>query len=168
MAKTAERRASKTAAPVVESPPEAGPELRFALDAGAIEARGREAVTVIESRLCQASRDKAKPSKTGKRAGFADLRKLVRRHCQDDPEFLGPRLSVVETAFRLLLLAPKEPVSLSALHEQLSQLWMTSPWPRHVSVESLGRMLLHDTYYGIVETEGRDEKAGQGSAVPTG
>ena len=156
-----EMRAVKSGASAAESPPETGPKLGFALDARAIEARGREAATVIESRLCPASRDKVKPSKAGKKPGFADLRKLVRRYCQDAPEFLTPYLPVVETAFRLLLLTPREPVLLTTLHEQITRLWMNSPWPRSVSIGSLERMLLHDTYYGIVEV-----KADQDAATP--
>ena len=153
------KRSISKAASEVQVSPEAGPELRFAIDPAVIEARGREATVVLESRLCKACRAEVKSSKTTKKVQFADLRKLIRQHCQNDPEFFTPHLSIVETAFRLLLLAARDPVSLGALHERITQLWMDSPSPRHISAEDLGRMLLHDAYYGIVEVKPVEAKA---------
>ena len=141
-----------------ESESQEEPELRFALDPRAMEARGVEAATVLGSRLCEASRAKIKSPQTAQKMQFADLRKLIRQNCHDDPEFLSPNLPVVETAFRVLLIAPKEPVPLSVLHDQIARIWSESSWPRHISAESLARVLLHDTYYGVVGVKS-EEKA---------
>ena len=58
---------------------------------------------------------------------------------------------MLEAAFRLLLIAPEDEVPLSALHAQLTQLWVNALRPQAVSPEALARVLRYDTRYGVVE-----------------
>ena len=148
--------------PREESALEEHEEPRYALDPQVIEARGRVATALVESRLCTASREKRKAGQGTLKAKFAALRKLLRDNCQRDTEYLHSQLPIMETAFRLLLIAPREPVALSTLHEQVDELWSNSTWPRHISAEALARVLSHDDYYGIVEVtpEGKDKGKG--------
>ena len=121
----------------------------FAIDPKRIEAFGRSVAIVVGDRLCEGARAKLKPGDWRTRP-FKELRKLVRDHCVNDPEYLSAQAPVLEAIFRLLLVMPEEPVSLSELHAQVTRLWMTSPWPRHITVEALGQVLARDSYYGIV------------------
>ncbi len=140
-----------TAGPREESASEEHDGPRYALDPQLIEANGRVATTLLESRMCEASREKRKASQGTLASQFAALRKLIRDNCQRDAEYLHSQLPVMETAFRLLVIAPLEPVALSTLHGQIDELWSDSTWPRHISAEALGRVLGNDDYYGIVE-----------------
>jgi hypothetical protein len=145
-----------TTKPKDESSTEEYQEPRFAIDLKTIEAQGRMPTVILASRMCAASKAKLKSPEAVHEMSFAQLRKLIRQNCRKDPEYLSPHLPVMETAFRILLASPKEPVSLSALHDQITQLWIGLPWPRQISIESLARVLSHDSYYGMVVVEEKD------------
>ena len=130
---------------------QAEPEISYVIDHQVIEARGRSATALVRSRLCEASKSKLRSGQSLHTMGFQALRRLVRQHCREDPDYLNPNLPVMEVAFRILLATQKEPVPLSEIHWQLSRIWMDAPWPRHITPEGLARVLAHDTYYGVVE-----------------
>ena len=122
----------------------------YTIDPQAIEAHGRMVSTMIESRLCDGGRAKLKSPDALQTMKFAQIQRLLRQQCSSDPEFLNPQMPVMEAAFRLLLTSTEDSVPLELLHGQITQLWMDSPWPRHISIESLARVLAHDQYYGVV------------------
>ena len=133
---------------------EAAPETvepSFAIDPKRIEAFGRSVAVIVGDRLCEGARAKLKPGNWRNRS-FKELRKLVRDQCAEDNDYLSAQAPVLEAVFRLLLVMPEEPVSLSELHIQLTHLWMTSPWPRHITIEALDQVLARDNYYGIVRS----------------
>jgi hypothetical protein len=136
------------------SPEVSGTEIQerfFAINPNAIEAAGRSVNALLSSRLCEASRAKLKSSDAWKTMKFRELRRLIKQNCVTDPEFFNPQFSVMEMSFRILLTHPKDPLSLTQLHYEIMHVWMESSWPRHIDIASLGRVLTHDTYYGVVE-----------------
>jgi hypothetical protein len=130
--------------------PEEQPMPAYTIDPHAIEAHGRMISTMIESRLCDGGRAKLKSPDALQTMKFVQIRRLLRQHCSNDPAFLNPQMPVMEAAFRFLLMSSEDSVPLELLHGQIAQLWMDSPWPRHISIESLARVLAHDQYYGVV------------------
>ena len=131
-------------------------EPRYIIDPQRIEDRGRAASALLESRMCAESREKLGSRFETARSDFAELRRLIRDNCQLDANYLHSHLPIMETAFRLLLIAPREPVVLSTLHGQIDDLWSSAPWPRQISAKALARILGSDGYYGIVEVGSRD------------
>ena len=122
----------------------------YTIDPGMIEAQGRSAALVVGERLCEAARAKLKPSEGKRPATYKELRQLARHNCAGQEGYLLPQQPVLETVFRMLLAAPKDAMSVSTIHDELSDLWVRSPWPRHIARESLRRVLDHAARYGIV------------------
>lgn len=114
-----------------------------------IEARGQVLAAVIGDRLCDAAIAKLKSPDGLRGTSYKDMRKLMRTSCANQEGYLSPQAPVLETVFRMLLTAPADKLSLSTLHAQLTDLWMTSPWPRHIAIESLQRVLDNARHYGI-------------------
>lgn len=125
----------------------------YAIRPETIEARGRSLGAVIGGRLCPTAVGKLKDPGAVSTMTYKELRNLARKECADDPEYLSPQAPVLETAFKLLLVAPGDHVNAHDLHGAISDLWMTSIRPRHISAEALTRVLDRDTYYGIVRVE---------------
>ncbi len=114
------------------------------------EARGQSIVLVVGDRLCEAARAKMRPPEPGVRAmTYKEIRKLAKDNCAGQEGYLSPQQPVLEAVFRLLLSAPKDQLSLSDIHEQLTDLWLTSPWPRHITLEALQRVLDNAISHGI-------------------
>lgn len=120
----------------------------------AIEASGRSLSVILGDRLCEAARTRLKSPDAWRTMSYKELRKLLRDNCADQDGYLSAQQPVLETAFRMLLTAPSGKLSLSEMHSQLAELWMTSPWPRHIGAESLKRLLDNGVSYGIVRAEG--------------
>ena len=128
----------------------AAKEPRYTIDPGVIEAQGRSPSLVVGDRLCEAAMAKLKSPDAWRTMSYAALRQLARRNCAGQEGYLLPRQPLLETVFRMLLAAPKDELSLSTIHEELSELWVGSPWPRHIAAESLRRVLDAAARYGIV------------------
>ncbi len=129
----------------------ASAEAMYTIRSESIEAQGRSISLVIGERLCHRAVTKAGDMATIKSKSFKQLRDLARKECSGDPEYLSPQAPVLEAAFKLLFMAPNDGLSLAALHSALSDLWMTSARPRHISMQALARVLTQDTYYGIAQ-----------------
>jgi hypothetical protein len=84
---------------------------------------------------------------------YKELRKLFRDNCNDQDGYLSAQAPLLETVVRMLLSAKKDAVTVSELHSVLSDLWITSLWPRHISIESMQRVLDNGTAYGIVRAD---------------
>ena len=80
-----------TTQPAAETASEETTEPYYTVDLAAVEALGRSAAAVVASRLCEAAREKVGSPEKLRSAKFADLQKLLRQHCKNDPEFLNPK-----------------------------------------------------------------------------
>ena len=143
MTETARGQGDANEAPAAKEP-------RYAIDPGVIEAQGRSPSLVVGDRLCEAAMAKLKSRDAWRTMSYAQLRQLARRNCAGQEGYLLPRQPLIETVFRMLLATREDELSLSAIHEELSELWVGSPWPRHIAAESLRRVLDASARYGIV------------------
>ena len=118
-----------------------------------IEALGLSIPLVIGERLCDAALAKLKEDDDWRSMNYKGLRKLFRDNCADQDGYLSPQAPLLETVVRMLLSAKRDAVSLSEVHTDVSELWITSPWPRHISIESMQRVLDNSVAFGIVRAE---------------
>lgn len=126
----------------------------YAIRPDLIEAQGRSVNTIVAERLCTQALQKAKSPEALRKMSFKQLRSLARRNCANDPDYIPSQAPVLEATFRMLLSAPADSLPLSAIHDRITDLWASSPRPRHISEESLARVLSRDSYYGIAVVEG--------------
>jgi hypothetical protein len=115
-----------------------------------IEARGLSIPWVVGGRLCDAALAKLKEDDGWRSMSYKGLRKLFRDNCADQDGYLSPQAPLLETVVRMLLSAKRDAVSLSEVHRDVADLWITSAWPRHISIESMQRVLDNGVAYGIV------------------
>jgi len=127
----------------------------YAIRPDIIEAHGRSLGTVVGARLCPTAVAKLKDPRATLTMTYKELRNLAKKECSDDLNYLSPQAPVLETAFKLLLVAPGDWLSAEDLHSAISDLWMTAIRPRHISIEALTRVLNRDSYYGIVRVDSR-------------
>jgi len=125
----------------------------YAFSPEVITALGLSIPVVVGERLCDAALAKLKEDDTWRTMSYKELRKLFRDNCNDQDGYLSPQAPLLETIVRMLLSAKKDAVTVSELHSVLSDLWITSPWPRHISIESMQRVLDNGTAYGIVRAD---------------
>ncbi len=76
-----------------------------------------------------------------------DLLTTIRDCCSQAPEFITPRLPILESVFRLFLANNNQPLDLEELGKRLSQ-WRGGDASR-TSAEVLSRLLGSDQYYGL-------------------
>ena len=127
-------------------------EPRYAVQPSLIEARGQSVAIVLGERLCEAARAKLKSPDAWRSMTFREIRKLMKDNCSGQEGNLEPQQPILETVVRVLLSARADNLSLSEIHDELSDLWVTAPWPRHVSAEALQRVLDNATHCGIART----------------
>ena len=144
---------------VPETEPQEAREPIYTLDFDVVTSLGLDPESMVASRLCDAG--KAAPVKGAKakreKPSVKDIRKQIQQRCAKEPDYLEPDLPLQELAFRMLL-ASSTPVSLTDLHQRFSDLWVNAAPPRHIGREALGRVLAHDSYYGVVPVKQEEEK----------
>ena len=112
-----------------------------------IEQQGRPLGIVLGPRLCDAGRARLKSALRD--ATWKELRAAFKTQCAGQEGYFSPQHPVVESVVRLLLVSESEALTLTDLREQLLDLWMQSLWPRHISRESLQRVLDRSALHGI-------------------
>ena len=125
----------------------------YAIRPAAIESQGRSVVVVVVDRLCDAALAKLKTPDAWRKMSYAQIRRLARENCAKQEDYLSARQPVLETVFRMLLVGPRETMKLGDIHEKVSDLWTTSPWPRHIAIEALQRVLDNAAHFGIVPVD---------------
>ena len=103
----------------------------------------------------QAALAKLKSPDAWRSMSFAQIRRLARETCAKQDDYLSARQPVLETVFRMLLVSPSGTMLLDDIHEKLTGLWTTSPWPRHIGIDALRRVLDHAGNFGIGEVESK-------------
>ena len=130
---------------------EVEPAYRFAPEI--LEEMGRSISLIIGERLCDAALAKLKEPGAWRTMKFKELRKLFKDNCGDEDGYLSPQAPLLETVVRMLLAAKRDSLTLGEIHTDVSGLWITSPWPRHIAIESLQRVLDRGTSHGIIRAE---------------
>lgn len=118
-----------------------------------IETLGRSVQLVVGQRLCEEGVFKLKEPDAWRTMTYKELRKLFRDNCADRDGYLSPQAPLLETVVRMLLASKRDSLSLGEIHADVSALWITSPWPRHISIESLQRVLDKGALYAVVRSE---------------
>ena len=126
---------------------------KYTIEPGLIESQGRSVPVVVVDRLCDAALAKLKTPDAWRSLSFPQLRRLARESCAKQDDYLSARQPVLETVFRMLLVSPSGTLALGDIHEALVGLWTTSPWPRHIGIDALRRVLDHAAHFGIGEVE---------------
>ena len=107
----------------------------------------RSPVHLVAGRLAASS-----PSKAKAMGELGDMKSLIREISQsskNDSTFIRSDLPVQEIVFRTLLARNNRPMSLTALHYELTERWATPVRPIVITEERLLRILDKDTYYGF-------------------
>lgn len=115
-----------------------------------IESQGRSLGVVLSSRLCEGA--KAKLSSDPLAMTYKELRKIFKDSCGTQEGYLSPQHPVLETVLRMLLTAKTDTLSLNHIHDQVSSLWLTSTWPRHINIDAMRRVLDSASAYGIIRS----------------
>ena len=115
-----------------------------------IEAQGRSIPLVVGDRLCESALAKLKTPDAWRTMSYKELRKLAKDNCGNQEGYITAQQPVLEAAFKLLLAAPRDSLTLTEIHERLSDIWLVAPWPRHIGRESLQRVLDNAMRHAIV------------------
>ena len=81
----------------------------------------------------------------------------IAEHCGDGENFIHSNMAVQEIVFRTLLANGNKPMSLEALHYELTERWSTPLRPITLSEESLESVLDADDYYGFTRVQQEEE-----------
>ena len=130
---------------------EVEPAYRFAPEI--LEEMGQSISLLIGERLCDAALAKLKEPGAWRTMKFKELHKLLKDNCEGQDGYLSPQAPLLETVVRMLLTAKRDSLTLGEIHADVSGLWITSPWPRHIAIESLQRVLDRGASNGIIRAE---------------
>ena len=122
-------------------------DVEYSFDPALIEQQGQSLNVVLESRLCDAGL--AKLNSFDEKPTYKAFRKIFRDQCANTEDFLSPQHPILESAVRLLLSSKADSLKLDEIHTKISALWLTSTWPRHMSKESMRKVLNNAKSYGI-------------------
>ena len=95
--------------------------------------------------MCPKCRERQETGEAEIPAG--ELLSTIRDCCSKTPEFITPKLSLLESVFRLFLANGNQPLDLEELGKQLSE--QSGGYIHHASAEMLSRLFSHDQYYGL-------------------
>ena len=84
--------------------------------------------------------------------------KRIASHCSRSPEFIQPDFPVMEAVFRVLLINSRRPMTLQSIYDALRERWSNPTNPRTPPPDKLYRMLVADTFYGLIEVPQAKEK----------
>jgi hypothetical protein len=80
----------------------------------------------------------------------------IAEFCGDDRDFIRNNMAIQEIVFRTLLANANQPMTLEALHYELTERWSTPVRPINISEAGLERVLEADDYYGFAKAQGED------------
>ena len=128
-------------------PANAEPNADYHIDLEWYEENNRSLPALAKSRLCPDCVDKLGASES-----VEDILKAFQDCCSKKPEYLLPRMPVLESLFRVLLANGNEPLGLEELAHRIGEARQGNFVP---GIEALRRILDHDKFYGLsaLETE---------------
>jgi len=116
---------------------------RWFIDADWFQQNKRSLSGLIQNYLCPRCR-----KRLGQNASvpIPKLMATIKNCCANTPEFVAPRLPILENIFRLFLANGNQPLGIAELSQQLRErlgdTYRTSP-------EIISRLLRRDQYYGL-------------------
>ena len=124
-------------------------EMLYKVSFDKLEALGRSAIYVLASRLPESAPSINSPN-------YTELKpqKLVdelAKHSKGQDSYITTDMPIQEMVFRIILGKRNRPISLNAIHHELTEKWSTPIRPITISKTGLMRILDSDTYYGFVE-----------------
>lgn len=117
-------------------------EPRYHIDPERSKEINRSFMVLASGRLCPECQGKVELVEGNE----AELGHVIGDCCAKKADYIGPRLPVMETLFRLLLANSNEPLTLRELNQQLRDVRVGNFVP---SVDVLQHLLDHDVYYGF-------------------
>ncbi len=110
-----------------------------------VSAGNRSFFTLVQNYLCPKCRERLEAGEAEIPAG--ELLSTIRDCCSKTPEFITPKLSLLESVFRLFLANGNQPLDSEELGKQLRE--RCSGGSYRTSAEVLSRLLSDEQYYGI-------------------
>jgi hypothetical protein len=128
------------------------PNSSWVIDLDWYEKNNRSFIDLARRSLCTKCTEKLQKKK--KKTGVNDVLAAIKDCCSRGPEYITPRLPILESTFRVLLANGNQPMGVNELNKELSmrrggEAYTASP-------EALNRLLSNDRWYGfkqVVETE---------------
>lgn len=102
---------------------------------------------LLLSRRCPSC--KARLESTGATPSVDEQIKDIAKNCANHEGYIRPEMPMQEIVFRSILAERNRPVSLSRLHDLVTDKWYTPTNPRSVSAAGLKLVLDYDEYYGF-------------------
>ena len=121
---------------------------RYHISLPRLEQLNRSAVHLIAARLTEACPSHGQPV-TGLNA--ETLIREIRQFHDDTPDFIRADMPIQEIIFRILLARGNDPMTLIALHRELTEQWSGAFRPISIDIQRLRRVLNADSYYGFTE-----------------
>ena len=121
---------------------------RWFIDSNWYQQNHRSLSTLIQHYLCPNCRDRL----TAKEDSETNLLRTIKACCSQTPGFISPKLTIMESIFRLFMMSGNQPLTLDELSRELGK-WREGDTYR-TSPEMLSRLLRSDRYYGLRPVQG--------------
>lgn len=134
----------------------------YQIDPRWYEDRDRSLEAVLASRRCDnhgkgsggTGRRRAQPDPETGELRFVeeapnDIFGEIAQCCATQADFITPLLPLREAVFRVFLAKGNQPMTAEEVHDELRAWFASSSRSRYFTVDTIGRMLDHDTSYGI-------------------
>lgn len=121
------------------------PEPRWFIDLDWYQQNNRSFSTLAQGYLCAKCRKQLNAEE--KEFSAADFLSTIKECCGHNPDFITPKLPILESIFRLFLANGNQPLNLEKLGKQLSEQRGGDTY--RTSVEILSRLLKDEQCYGL-------------------
>ena len=119
----------------------------------------RSLALLVASRLCEACRSRLSPA--GDLTDPQALMREIAKHCTGEDGYINLTMPMQEIIVRILLLRRNQPISLGALHYELTEKWASPLKPMNITEKGLQSILEADDYYGFAALTRETSKAEQ-------
>ena len=121
---------------------------RWFIDSNWYQQNHRSLSTLIQHYLCPNCRDRL----TAKEDSETNLLRTIKECCSQIPGFISPKITIMESIFRLFMMNGNQPLTLEELSRELDK-WREGDTYR-TSPEMLSRLLQSDRYYELRPVQG--------------
>ncbi len=121
------------------------PKPRWFIDLDWYQQNNRSFSTLAQGYLCAKYHKQLNAEE--KEISSDELLSTIKDCCGNNPDFITPKLPILESIFRLFLANGNQPSDLEELGKQLSERRRGDTY--RTSVEILSRLLRNDRYYGL-------------------
>ncbi len=139
---------------VIEQQQEESEELlsaRFTIDPDSLATRGRSMQLLLLHRRCASCWGiLIQEPGQGIAIDVDEHLERIANHCSVSAGFIQSDMPAMEAAFRVLLSNDRNPMTVQSIYEALRERWSNPTNPRTPPSDKLYRMLIADTFYGII------------------